>query len=172
MLAGVTTAFDAHACFRGGAHPGCAVARLRTDLARPLVFTYGIFDVLDAGHLLSFEEARRHGRSLVVGVRGDGSARRLRPGTWRPIHRALDRVRMVAALAPVSAVVLFDEEQPLALMCALRPEVCVMRGDDVAAESALLAEWGGRAVCIPQLAPCGPALPAVAQAFHRERWHE
>ena len=72
-----------------------------------------------------------------------------------PCHGAADRARVVAALAAVSAVMLFDEDKPLALMCALRPDIYVKSGDHVAsqmAETALMAEWGGRTVIVPRLA--------------------
>lgn len=128
--------------------------RLRAKLPRPLVFTNGVFDLLHAGHVACLEEARRHGRSLVVGVNTDASARRLGKGPGRPLNNAVDRARVVGALASVSAVVLFDDDKPLALIRGLEPEVYVKGGDHVAAsleETKLVEGWGGRTVIVPRL---------------------
>jgi D-glycero-beta-D-manno-heptose 1-phosphate adenylyltransferase len=149
-----------------GCFARCPKAALRArelggSLPRPLVFTHGVFDLLHAGHVACFEQARELGNSLVVGIHTDASARRLCKARLRPCHAAADRARVVAALAAVSAVVLFDEDKPLALMCVLRPDVFVKRGDHVAdrlAETALMAEWGGRTVIVPRL----PGLSTTA----------
>lgn len=128
--------------------------RLRSKLPRPLVFTNGVFDLLHAGHVACLEEARRHGRSLVVGVNGDASARRLNKGPGRPLNNAVDRARVVGALAAVSAVVLFDDDKPLALLRGLQPEVYVKGGDyriEDLEEASLVAGWGGRTVIVPRL---------------------
>lgn len=130
------------------------LTRLRAKLPRPLVFTNGVFDILHAGHVACLEEARRHGRSLVVGINTDASARRLGKGPGRPLNNAVDRARVVNALSSVTAVVLFDDDQPLALIRSLEPEVYVKCGDCDAAsleESRLLEQWGGRTVMVPRL---------------------
>ena len=130
------------------------LSRLRAKLPRPLVFTNGVFDILHAGHVACLEEARRHGRSLVVGINSDASARRLGKGPGRPLNNAVDRARVVGALASVSAVVLFDDDKPLALIRGLEPQVYVKGGDYDAAsleESKLLAQWGGITVIVPRL---------------------
>jgi rfaE bifunctional protein nucleotidyltransferase chain/domain len=126
---------------------------LARALARPLVFTNGVFDLLHAGHVDCLEQARALGASLVVGVHSDASARRLGKGAGRPIHRQGDRLRVVEALAAVSAAVLFDEDAPLSLMRALRPDVYVKGGDYRASdlpEARLVAQWGGCTVIIPR----------------------
>jgi rfaE bifunctional protein nucleotidyltransferase chain/domain len=143
----------AYDCSRHAAEPGGVLAHLRDSLPRPLVFTNGVFDLLHAGHVVCLEQARQHGGSLVVGINSDASARRLGKGRDRPLNRAADRARVVGALAAVSAVVVFEEDKPLALICALRPEVYVKGGDysaDKLAEAALMAEWGGRTVIVPR----------------------
>ena len=130
------------------------LARLRDTLPRPLVFTNGVFDLLHAGHVACLEAARGQGASLVVGVNSDASARRLRKGPGRPINTAEDRARVLAGLWSVDAVIVFDEDKPLALICALRPEVYVKGGDYEPArlaEAALMAEWGGRTTIVPRL---------------------
>lgn len=128
--------------------------RLRAKLPRPLVFVSGVFDILHAGHVACLDEARRHGRSLVVGVNTDASARRLGKGPGRPFNNAVDRARVVGALSSVSAVVLFDDEKPLALILGLEPEFYVTGGDPDRAdleERRLLEGWGGRSVIVPRL---------------------
>jgi D-glycero-beta-D-manno-heptose 1-phosphate adenylyltransferase len=129
-------------------------AHLGATLPRPLVFSNGVFDLLHAGHVACLEAARALGRSLVVGVNGDASARRLGKGPERPLQTASDRMRVVAALRAVTAVLRFDEDQPLALIERLRPDVYVKGGDydaDRLAEAALVAGWGGRTVIVPRV---------------------
>lgn len=142
--------------------------RLRATLPRPIVFTNGVFDLLHAGHVACLEAARALGGSLVVGINGDASARRLKKGPGRPVVPAEDRARVVGALAVVSAVVIFDEDKPLALLCALEPEVYVKGGDyraDQLCEAALMAEWGGRTVIVPRLD--GRSTSALVQRLVR-----
>lgn len=139
-------------------HPTSAtvsVAHLRQALPRPLVFAYGVFDWLHAGHVACLETARRQGASLVVGLRGDLSASRFYKGDGRRVNAASDRARVVGALSAVSAVVMFDEDKPLALICALRPDVLVTAGCPRETthwpEAALMAEWGGHALIVPRV---------------------
>ncbi len=119
---------------------------------RPLVFTNGVFDVLHTGHVTYLEAARRLGAALLVALNTDASARRLGKGTDRPLNREADRVAVVAALASVDFVMLFDEDTPCDLMQHCRPEVYVKGGDydiDTLTEAALVRSWGGEAVTIP-----------------------
>ena len=121
-------------------------------LSRPLVFTNGVFDVLHTGHVTYLEAARRLGAALLVAVNTDASARRLGKGPDRPLNRQADRAAVVAALASVDYVTLFDEDTPCELMQRCRPEVYVKGGDydiETLAETALVRSWGGQAVAIP-----------------------
>lgn len=93
-----------------------------------LVFTNGCFDLLHPGHVAYLEAARALGDVLVVGVNTDASVARLK-GPERPLVPEGDRARVLAGLAAVSAVSLFDEDTPLALIEALRPDVLVKGGD-------------------------------------------
>lgn len=117
-----------------------------------VVFTNGVFDLLHAGHVALLEGARAEGDALVVGVNSDASARRLGKGPDRPLVPAGERVRVLAALAAVDCVVLFDEDTPLALIRRLRPDVLV-KGADYAREAIVGAAevegWGGRVVRVP-----------------------
>jgi rfaE bifunctional protein nucleotidyltransferase chain/domain len=120
-----------------------------------VVFTNGVFDLLHPGHLELLEAARREGTALVVGVNSDASARRLGKGDGRPVVAEAARTRVLAGLAAVDCVVLFDEDTPLALIQALEPDVLV-KGADYSRDSIVGADWvearGGRVVRVPLLA--------------------
>ena len=85
-------------------------------LARPLVFTNGVFDILHRGHVTYLDHARSLGLSLVVGVNTDASARQLNKGDDRPLNPLDERMAVLAALESVTAVVAFDEPTPLRLV--------------------------------------------------------
>jgi rfaE bifunctional protein nucleotidyltransferase chain/domain len=115
-------------------------------LARPIVFTNGVFDLLHRGHVEYLADARALGGSLVIGLNSDASARLLGKGEDRPINQERDRAIMLAALEAVSIVCLFDERTPMALLEHVRPDLYVKGGDyDVEAlpESTLVKSWGG-----------------------------
>ncbi len=121
------------------------------QLARPWVFTNGVFDVLHRGHVLYLEQARAMGASLVVALNSDTSARRLGKGADRPLNNEGDRALVVAALESVSLVTWFDEDTPLELVGELRPDFLVKGGDyDMTklAESRLVQGYGGQALAI------------------------
>jgi rfaE bifunctional protein nucleotidyltransferase chain/domain len=105
------------------------VARWTARLARPLVFTNGVFDVLHRGHATYLARARGLGAALLVALNGDASVRRLGKGLGRPVNALEDRMALVAALESVDAVTWFDEDTPAALIAACRPEVLVKGGD-------------------------------------------
>jgi D-beta-D-heptose 7-phosphate kinase/D-beta-D-heptose 1-phosphate adenosyltransferase len=116
-----------------------------------VVFTNGCFDLLHAGHVTYLERARRYGHRLVVGLNTDRSVSALK-GPSRPLIREDDRARVLAALASVDAVVLFDEDTPLALIEKLRPDV-LAKGADYKEEDVVGARevksWGGQIVLVP-----------------------
>ena len=122
------------------------VARWAARLARPLVFTNGVFDVLHRGHATYLARARSLGAALLVALNGDASARRLGKGPGRPVNALEDRMALVAALESVDAVTWFDEDTPAALIAACRPEVLVKGGDwpvaRIAGASEVLARGG------------------------------
>ena len=132
-----------------------AAAAWRRSVSGPVVFTNGVFDLLHPGHVELLEAARREGTALVVGVNSDASARRLGKGGGRPVAGEAARARVLAGLAAVDCVVLFDEDTPLALIQALEPDVLV-KGADYSRESIVGADWvearGGRVVRVPLLA--------------------
>jgi rfaE bifunctional protein nucleotidyltransferase chain/domain len=94
-----------------------------------VVFTNGCFDLLHPGHVAYLEQARSQGEALVVGVNTDDSVRRLAKGPGRPVTPEADRARVLAALACVDRVVLFDEDTPLELITFVQPDVLVKGGD-------------------------------------------
>lgn len=140
-------------------------------LARPLVFTNGVFDLLHAGHVSCLETAARQGSCLVVALNGDASAAALGKTGWagrRPLNTLADRARVVGALGCVSWVTWFDEATPAALLAALQPDVYVKGGDydlEQLPETPLVRGWGGRVVIAPyQAGHSTTALLAQVQA--------
>lgn len=100
-----------------------------TDLKRPIVFTNGCFDILHRGHITYLETARNLGNSLIVGVNTDASVKRQNKGNNRPINNQEDRQAILAALACIDAVVVFDEDTPLKLITTISPDILVKGGD-------------------------------------------
>ena len=123
-------------------------------LKRPLVFTNGCFDVLHRGHVTYLAQARALGAALVVGVNSDASVKRLGKGDDRPLNSLEDRLAVLAALQAVDMVVPFDEDTPLALILACRPDVLVKGGDwlaDAIVGAHEVQAWGGTVYSIPFL---------------------
>jgi D-beta-D-heptose 7-phosphate kinase/D-beta-D-heptose 1-phosphate adenosyltransferase len=137
----------------GGPHQGrildaAELVRLvRTERARGarIVFTNGCFDMLHSGHVGYLAEARALGDLLIVAVNSDASVRRLK-GPQRPINAVRDRVAVLAALACVDAVVVFEDDSPAALIESVRPDVYVKGGDyppELVPEAPLVRRLGG-----------------------------
>jgi rfaE bifunctional protein nucleotidyltransferase chain/domain len=134
-------------------NPGLIAARVAA-LPRPLVFTNGCFDVLHRGHVTYLAQARALGAALVIGVNSDASVRRQGKGDDRPINAEQDRMAVLAALESVSLVVLFDEDTPLKLILACRPDVLAKGGDwkpENIVGSKEVQGWGGAVHSIPFL---------------------
>ena len=127
-----------------------AQARI-AELARPLVFTNGVFDVLHCGHATYLAQAKALGASLIVALNTDASAKRLGKGPERPLNRQEDRAVLIAALESVDLVTWFDEDTPLELIAELKPDLLVKGGDynmDTLAETAVVKAYGGQALAI------------------------
>lgn len=117
-----------------------------------LVFTNGCFDLLHRGHVAYLDAARALGDVLVVGVNTDASVRRLAKDASRPLVGEEDRAYVLASLACVDAVTLFDEDTPRELIAALLPDVLVKGGDYTADQVVGREEVesaGGRVELIP-----------------------
>ena len=122
------------------------------ELARPVVFTNGVFDILHRGHVTYLAQARALGASLVIGLNSDRSAKGLGKAPDRPLNDEGDRACVLAALESVGLVTLFDESTPLELLKIVRPELYVKGGDydvESLAETALVRGWGGDARALP-----------------------
>jgi rfaE bifunctional protein nucleotidyltransferase chain/domain len=119
-----------------------------------VVATGGCFDLLHAGHVRLLDAARALGDCLVVCLNSDASVRRLK-GHDRPLVGEGDRAAVLAGLASVDAVAIFEEDDPRAVLRELRPHVWVKGGDYALAdlpEREVLEAWGGRAVTVPYVA--------------------
>jgi D-beta-D-heptose 7-phosphate kinase/D-beta-D-heptose 1-phosphate adenosyltransferase len=132
-------------------------ARLVTRVAEwrafgeSIVFTNGCFDLLHVGHVTLLEDCHKFGTKLVLGLNTDASVQRLK-GPTRPVVGENERARVMAALAAVDAVVLFDEETPLELIRAVRPDVLVKGGDysvDTVVGHEDVIAAGGRVEIVP-----------------------
>ena len=124
--------------------------RLRAD-GQKVAFTNGVFDLLHPGHVRYLQQARALGSALIVGVNADASVRRNK-GPDRPINPERERAEVVAALACVDAVVIFDEDTPAEIIRAIRPDVLV-KGADWPADQIVgrdtVEAAGGRVVLMP-----------------------
>ena len=113
-----------------------------------VVFTNGCFDLLHPGHISLMNQARAAGDRLILGLNSDQSVRRLK-GDSRPVQDEAARAMVLASLGTVDMVVIFDEDAPLDLINALRPDVLV-KGADYAEEdvvgAAEVQSWGGELV--------------------------
>lgn len=118
---------------------------------RKIVFTNGCFDILHAGHVVYLKKAAGLGDILVVGVNSDDSVRRLK-GENRPVNKLEDRLTVLASLEYVDYVIPFEEETPIDLIKAVRPDVLV-KGGDYQIEDIIGADFvkesGGMVTTIP-----------------------
>lgn len=116
-----------------------------------VAFTNGTFDLLHVGHVRSLQWARLLGDLLVVGLNSDASARSNKePG--RPLLPEDERAELLAALACVDYVVLFDERTAERLVAAVRPDVYVKGADYANAplpEATIVRQYGGRVELVP-----------------------
>ena len=105
-----------------------AFVREQRAAGRRIVFTNGVFDILHPGHVRSLQAARRHGDLLIVGLNSDASVRRNK-GPARPINPENERAEVLAALACVDAVAVFDEDTPDAIIRRVQPDILVKGAD-------------------------------------------
>lgn len=115
-----------------------------------IVFTNGCFDLLHAGHVTYLEAARKTGDKLILGLNTDRSVSALK-GPSRPVIHEADRARVLAALEAIDAVILFDEDTPLQLIDAIRPDV-IVKGSDYSEDQVVggkeVKSWGGKVALI------------------------
>jgi D-beta-D-heptose 7-phosphate kinase/D-beta-D-heptose 1-phosphate adenosyltransferase len=123
----------------------------RQKITGKVVFTNGVFDLIHPGHIDLLTVARSHGDALIVGLNSDASVKRLK-GHDRPVRNQAERAYVLAALEAVDIVVLFEEDTPLELVKALRPDVIVKGGDytlDSIVGAREVQSWGGEAIVVP-----------------------
>ena len=159
--------------WKGLSHKILSIESARRRLAdarrrgRKVVFTNGCFDILHAGHLASLEGSKRLGDLLVVGLNSDASVRRLK-GDSRPVINQDKRASLLAGLACVDVVVIFNEPTPEELIRQLDPHVLVKGGDytiDQIAGADLVISRGGKVLALP-LVP-GLSTTAILQRTER-----
>jgi D-beta-D-heptose 7-phosphate kinase/D-beta-D-heptose 1-phosphate adenosyltransferase len=123
----------------------------RSSQGGRVVFTNGVFDIIHPGHGDILTAARARGDALIVGVNTDASVKRLK-GPSRPVRNEAERAYVLAGMEAVDCVVLFEQDTPLELVLALRPDVIAKGGDyseDTIVGAKEVKEWGGEAVVIP-----------------------
>lgn len=138
------------------AHKICDLAQLMAKVdawkksKQKIVFTNGCFDLLHAGHVTYLEAAKKRGDKLILGLNTDRSVSAIK-GPTRPVVHESDRARVLAALESVDAVILFDEDTPLNLINAIKPNV-IAKGSDYAASQVVggveVQSWGGEIALI------------------------
>lgn len=139
--------------------------RMWRDDGFKTVFTNGCFDLIHPGHVSLLRQAAEFGDKLVVALNTDASVKRLK-GEGRPIQNERARAEVMAALAGVDLVVLFDEDTPLETIEALRPDI-VVKGTDYKPEEVvggdIVRSYGGE-VKLAQLQPGHSTTEAVRRA--------
>jgi rfaE bifunctional protein nucleotidyltransferase chain/domain len=140
------------------------------ELERPVVFTNGCFDLLHVGHVDYLEQAATLGNTLVVGVNSDRSIRNLGKGDDRPYNNQQDRMLVVAGLEAVNVVVAFDDDTPIELIRAIRPDHLV-KGGDWPVDEIVGADWvrahGGQVRSLPvRYERSTSAIADRIKAFH------
>ena len=138
------------------AHKVCNLSQLLAKIAvwraqkQKIVFTNGCFDLLHAGHVTYLEAAKNRGDKLVLGLNTDRSVSAIK-GPTRPVVQENDRARVLAALESVDAVILFDEDTPLNLINAIKPNI-IAKGSDYNASQVVggleVQSWGGEIALI------------------------
>ena len=115
------------------------------------VFTNGCFDILHDGHLDLLKYAKSQGDILIVGLNTDSSVKRLK-GSSRPIHNQDFRKKLLESISFVDKVILFDSDNPLGLICTIKPDVLVKGGDytpETIIGSNEVLSWGGKVMTYP-----------------------
>jgi len=134
-----------------------SIARLQSIVGnlkrqgKKVVFTNGCFDILHVGHVRYLSKARETGDLLIVGLNTDRSVRTIK-GEQRPIVSERERAEVLAALAIVDYIVLFDEPDPLRLITALKPDILVKGADwakDEIVGRDVVEKGGGKVIRIP-----------------------
>jgi len=130
-----------------------AIAKNIKAAGKTIVFTNGCFDILHAGHVRYLAAARALGDCLIVGLNSDRSVRSLK-GPTRPLNDQDDRAEVLAALAAVDYLVIFEESTAENLVTEIKPDIYAKGGDytiEKLPESKIVAAYGGRTVLVPKV---------------------
>jgi rfaE bifunctional protein nucleotidyltransferase chain/domain len=125
--------------------------RWRAAQSGAVVFTNGVFDLLHVGHVDLLTAARALGDHYIDALNSDATVSRLKVPS-RPVRSEAERAYVVAALEPVDAVTVFEQDTPLEIVLALRPDVLVKGGDynlDTIVGRTEVESWGGRVQVVP-----------------------
>lgn len=120
---------------------------------KKIIFTNGCFDILHRGHIQYLKKAKQLGGILIVGLNSDTSVRRIK-GRARPIFNQKDRARLLSSLTCVDYVVIFNQDTPLSLINALKPDVLIKGADwkgKKVVGADLVKSWKGKIKLIPYL---------------------
>ncbi|MEG6585052.1 D-glycero-beta-D-manno-heptose 1-phosphate adenylyltransferase [Dendrosporobacter sp. 1207_IL3150] len=120
---------------------------------KTVVFTNGCFDILHVGHVRYLQAARELGDCLVIGLNSDSSVRGLK-GPTRPINNQADRAEVLAALASVDYIIVFDEPTAKNLIANFRPQIYVKGGDykvEAIPEAEIVSNYGGQTMLVPEV---------------------
>ena len=129
------------------------IARKLKAAGKTIVFTNGCFDILHAGHVRYLAGARALGDSLIVGLNSDQSVRSLK-GPTRPVNPQDDRAEVLAALAAVDYVVIFEDVTAENLVAEIKPDIYAKGGDytiEALPESKIVTAYGGHIVLVPEV---------------------
>jgi len=126
--------------------------RLREEGKR-IAFTNGCFDILHVGHVRYLREAKKTADILVLALNSDSSVRAIK-GEKRPLIPQGERAEILAGLASIDYITIFDESTPLELIKYLKPDILI-KGGDWTEESIVgrceVRSWGGRVVVVPEV---------------------
>jgi rfaE bifunctional protein nucleotidyltransferase chain/domain len=117
---------------------------------KKIVFTNGCFDIIHAGHVKVFAQAKAKGDLLIIGLNSDSSIKRIK-GPKRPIVDQISRAKVLEAMQAVDYIVIFDQDTPYELIKAIKPD-CLVKGGDWEKGKIIGSEFAKK-VCQIKLAP-------------------
>ena len=118
---------------------------------KKIVFTNGCYDLLHVGHVRCFKEGKTLGDTLIVAINSDRSVRALK-GSPRPIVPEKERAEIIAALECVDFVTIFEQDDPLEIISAIKPDILVKGGDwalNTIVGRDIVESYGGKVIALP-----------------------